>query len=277
MNRIRATAAGLQQRKNRSEALVDVDRYLSRIGLDAAPPVSLAGLTLLQQAHMTAVPFENLHVFAGLGVKTTIAWSWQKIVVDGRGGWCFELNGLFDALLKALGFEVRMIGAAVLLGGPNDAINHAALEVTLDRPYLVDVGFGEGPTQPLDLNHSGAQPGGDGDYELMASPKGTTLTKQVDGVPTAQYRFKRVTRELADFEPASELLQRESFFLEAPFATRLVDGGPERVTLTTEQLRFHGAGAESRRAIVPSDWADALVAWFNLTPVSGPANPDGSR
>ena len=81
-------------------------RYLDRIGLSEAPPVDVDGLEILQRAHLTEVPFENLDVHAGRGVGTGLGWSLPKIVDRRRGGWCFELNGAFSGLLRDLGFEV---------------------------------------------------------------------------------------------------------------------------------------------------------------------------
>ena len=96
----------------------------------------------------TSVPFENLDVFHRRGVQTGAEWSVPKIVARGRGGWCFELNGAFASLLEALGYQVTRFAATVLLptstgSGPSPIPTHLTLQVDLDRPYLVDVGFGD--------------------------------------------------------------------------------------------------------------------------------------
>ncbi len=247
-------------------ALVDTAAYLERIGFAGTPRVDLATLTELQQLHMTAVPFENLDVALGDGVVVDVAATIDKIVDHGRGGWCFEVNAAFGALLTALGFDVLLLGAAVLLGGPSKVIDHVALEVMLDQPYLVDVGFGESFTRPLALNTSGAQPGGDGDYEFIGSPQGTTLAKLDDGVPVAQYRFKRVAHTLAQFEPASALLQSDptSNWRSKPFATRLLDRGPDRVTLTRNKLKVTRDGVLTERPIEADEWVALLHQWFGI-------------
>ena len=171
----------------------NLEGYLGRLGLDGPPPVDRAGLEQLMRAHLAAVPFDNLDVFAGRPVSVEPEVSVAKIVDRRRGGWCFELNGAFAALLEHLGFPVLRLGAAVLLGGPTTVIDHLCLEVSLDEPYLVDVGFGDSFCVPLRLNQRGPQTGGTAPFELIDSREGLTLTRHdEEGVPVAQYRFRRV-------------------------------------------------------------------------------------
>ena len=174
------------------------------------------------------------------------------------------MNGAFGALLEAIGFEVRLLGAAVLLGGPSAVIEHLALEVTADQPYLVDVGFGEGFIRPLALNRAGPQDGGNGTYELIGSPQGTTLTRHVDGVPKPEYRFKRVALTLDDFTPISDSMQLDDDlnWKHKRFATRLLDGGPDRVTLSRDRLKIVRDDDESELPVEPDDWDRHLLEWF---------------
>jgi N-hydroxyarylamine O-acetyltransferase len=245
---------------------IDVAAYLERISFGGTPRVDLATLTELQQLHMTAVPFENLDVALGSGVTVDAAAAIDKIVEQGRGGWCFEVNAAFGTLLTALGFDVLLLGAAVLLSGPTRVIDHVALEVLLDQPYLTDVGFGESFTRPLGLNVAGPQAGGDGDYEFIPSPQGTTLAKLDDGVPVAQYRFKRVAHALQQFEPASDALQADAAgkWRTKPFATRLLDGGPDRATLTRNRLKVTRGGVQTEQAVPADEWHGVLHDWFGI-------------
>ena len=246
-----------------------IEAYLTRIGLSESPELTLDGLTTLQQSHLSTVPFENLDVASGIGVATDLDHSIDKVVSRNRGGWCFELNGAFAALLRSLGFPVVHLGAAVLLEGPTTVIDHLTLEVMVDQPYLVDVGFGDSFTTPLLLNSGDEQDGGSGTFQLIASPQGTTLARIDDGVPAAQYRFKRVAHTLSDFTAASNALQddRTLHWSTKPFATRLIDGGPDRVTLLKDRLKFTG-GAASEESVAPEDWADTLEQWFGMSPPS---------
>lgn len=171
---------------------IDVDRYLERIRAEGPVGVDLDSLARLQRAHMTWVAFENLDVFHRVGVTVDPISNVAKIVDRGCGGWCSEVNGAFAELLTSIGFHVRLLGAAVLLDGPNDVVDHLTLEVRLDDSFLVDVGFGESFWRPLRLNTDAVQDGGAGQFALFPSPKGTTLTSvAADGGLVPQYRFKR--------------------------------------------------------------------------------------
>ena len=247
---------------------VTVEQYLARIGLSEAPSIDLAGLTQLQRAHLSTVPFENLNVYWQTGVRTDTDWSLDKIVNGGRGGWCFEANGAFSWLLEQLGFRVTRLGAAVLLDGPSAQITHLTLEVMLDEPFLVDVGFGDSFINPLRLNSRALQDCGTGQYQFMPSPQGTTLTELDDGLPAARYRFKRISLTLANLEPASQQLydDPELHWRRWPFATRLIDGGPDRVTLLADRLKFRRDGEWTETPVAPEDWDAALNEWFDMTP-----------
>jgi len=239
---------------------VDVDRYLARIGFDRDPRHDLATLTDLQRAHMSTVAFENLDVYRGTDVLTDVAWSIPKIVDRNRGGWCFEVNGAFAALLAR-------VGAAVLLQGPNTTIDHLTLEVVLDKPYLVDVGFGDCFINPLELNSAGPQDGGNGTFELVRSTEGLTLCEHDEvGVPIPQYRFNRVARVMSDFVPASDSLQHdpELHWSKKPFATRLLDNGPDRVTLLGDRLKITRGGVVKETPVAAEEWADTLDKWFAM-------------
>ena len=247
----------------------DVDRYLSRLGLPSVPEPSRACLAELQYAHLVAVPFENLDiVFAG-GVPHDGAAALDK-VLGGRGGWCFELNEPFGALLRALGYDVVRLGAAVLLGGPSRVLDHLTLEVSggsdLIAPHLVDVGFGDSFTVPLALNRSGPQPGGPAEFELVPSPEGTTLAEYVDGIPEARFRFKRVAHDFAAFAPIAASMQTdpEKHWHRKPFATRLLGAGSDRVTLTHDAITFRRDGLVERHDVARVDWDHLLDEWFSM-------------
>lgn len=131
---------------------MDTAAYLNRIGLIGPLEPDLANLERLQRAHLSTVPFENLDVYSRRGVRTDDGWSVAKVVQRRRGGWCFELNGAFAALLSHLGYEVKRLAATVLYGRVSSIPTHLTVVVTLDRPYLVDVGFGDSFIRPLPLD-----------------------------------------------------------------------------------------------------------------------------
>ena len=132
---------------------MDVDTYLSRLGYRRAVRPDLATLRALHRAHLRAIPWENLDLQLQRPVTLDPAIAFDKLVVRGRGGWCYEMNGVFGAVLSAIGFSVTTLTSAVRRGerGDDSVGNHVALRVDLDRPYLADVGFAEGLLEPVPL------------------------------------------------------------------------------------------------------------------------------
>ncbi len=137
--------------------LPDKEAYLARIGLaGAALTADLESLDRLLTAHLATVPFENLDVlYGGLCPDLGVPALFDKIVTRRRGGYCFELNGLFYRLLEALGFEATPISVRIQMGRTERMpFTHRASLVKLDgQAYYCDVGFGAVPfpnAVPLD-------------------------------------------------------------------------------------------------------------------------------
>jgi len=134
---------------------MELQAYLDRIGHSGPVRPDLATLKALHRAHLKAISYENLDVQLGRRVTTDPADAYAKIVERGRGGWCYEMNGLFGWALDQIGFSVmRMAGAAnrELLG---DLLigNHLVLLVDLgaEGRWIADVGFGDGSIDPYPL------------------------------------------------------------------------------------------------------------------------------
>lgn len=133
---------------------MDVDRYLSRIRAARPAFVNLESLAALQAAHLMAVPFENLDIVQRRPISLDLEAIYEKVVLRRRGGFCYELNGLFAWLLESLGFTVARLSARTVDGideelGPE--FDHLVLRVDLDEPWLVDVGFGETFRSPMPM------------------------------------------------------------------------------------------------------------------------------
>jgi len=142
-----------------------VDRlaYFDRIGFRSEARPDLATLRALHRAHLQAIPYENLDVQFGQPVTTDPQAAFDKIVTRRRGGWCYEMNGLFGAVLADIGFEVtRMAGAATRETTGDSAIgNHLVLRVDLPQgPWIADVGFGDGALEPFPLRPAAFEIGG---------------------------------------------------------------------------------------------------------------------
>jgi N-hydroxyarylamine O-acetyltransferase len=134
---------------------LDLDGYLARIDWRGATTPTLATLTGLLRAHMSAIPFENLDVLLGRGIRIDLAAIEAKLVRARRGGYCFEHTTLFAAALEALGFVPLRHSARVLLVAPRTQAprTHMFLTVTLDEGrFVLDPGFGgPAPEVPIAL------------------------------------------------------------------------------------------------------------------------------
>lgn len=132
---------------------MNLDLYLQRIGYQGARVADLTTLCELHRAHLLAIPYENLDIHLGQRLTLDLPHIYHKIVEKQRGGWCYELNGLFAWALRTLGFRVTLLGSSVgrPAQGSNGDFDHLILRVDLARPWLVDVGFGNGFFEPLPL------------------------------------------------------------------------------------------------------------------------------
>ncbi|MDE2498980.1 MAG: arylamine N-acetyltransferase [Alphaproteobacteria bacterium] len=131
---------------------MNIDAYLERIGFAASVRPDLSTLAALHRAHLLAIPYENLDVQLGRPLTIEPASIFEKMVTNRRGGWCYEMNGLFGWALQQLGFKVTRSAGAVMRDVSGDASigNHLVLKVEFDDGvYLADVGFGDGPIDPI--------------------------------------------------------------------------------------------------------------------------------
>lgn len=133
---------------------MDLKAYFGRIGYVGEPRADLATLRALHRAHLLAIPYENLDVQLGRPVVLDEDAAFEKIVGRGRGGWCYEMNGLFAAVLEEIGFKVTRMAGAVMREAMGDIVlgNHLVLLVHVDgEPWIADVGLGDGSLDPFVL------------------------------------------------------------------------------------------------------------------------------
>ena len=187
---------------------LDLDAYLRRVGWRAAVAADLATLRGLAIAHVATIPFENLNPLLGLPVELDPAALEQKLVHDGRGGYCFEQNLLFAEVLRAIGFEVSGLIARVLWQHPEDAITaqtHMLLRVELDgESWLTDVGFGgQVLTGALRLQADVEQPTGHEPFRLVVRDGDWRMQSLVRGQWLSLYRFDLRPSQLIDYVVAN--------------------------------------------------------------------------
>ncbi|NGN67675.1 arylamine N-acetyltransferase, partial [Streptomyces sp. A7024] len=202
----------------------------------------------LQLRHLIAVPFENLSIHLGEPIVLTEQSLYDKIVERRRGGFCYELNGAFAALLTHLGYEVDLLAARVFgdggrLGPPYD---HMVLRVRTqdgDGPWLADVGFGRHAVHPLRADERGEQPDPEGVFRIQEAGEGHAddLDCHHDGSPV--FRVEQRPRALEDYAATCWYQQTspESHFTRSLTCSRLTaDGG--RITLSGDKLITTGPG-----------------------------------
>jgi N-hydroxyarylamine O-acetyltransferase len=136
-----------------------LQRYLDRINYGGSLEPSFATLAALQEAHVCSVPFENLDVQLGRPLSTSIQEAYEKIVINMRGGWCYEQNGLFGWALSEIGFDVCRIAASVMRQQKGTASEASHLCLLVQSPdsktkYLADVGFGGSMIKPIALEEA---------------------------------------------------------------------------------------------------------------------------
>ncbi|WP_327003357.1 arylamine N-acetyltransferase [Dactylosporangium sp. NBC_01737] len=244
-----------------------VDAYLDRIGVPRPAAADLATLRTLQRAHLATVPFENLSVHLGEKIVLQPAALVAKVVDRRRGGFCYELNGAFAALLTALGYEVTLHSCRVWTGRRFGVpLDHMAVRVQLDAPYLVDVGFGKFAHHPLRMDVTDAQPDPGGVYEVL--PQGPDLAVRGDG--TWEYLLDQRPYELLDFTPLCwwHRTSPESHFTRK--LTCSIVTGTGRVTLSGRTL-ITTAGAERTERIL--DDAEILAVYHDAFGIALDAVP----
>jgi N-hydroxyarylamine O-acetyltransferase len=146
---------------------VKLQPYLDRIGYTGNLEPNLETLIGLHRAHLQTIPYENLEIHFGRTLGLKLERIFERLVLERRGGWCYEMNGLFAWVLREIGFDVRLVSASVTDGNGKltDPGHHLALTVKLEKTWLVDVGWGNGFLDPLPLE-AGAHKQGFLEYRI---------------------------------------------------------------------------------------------------------------
>lgn len=134
----------------------EINRYLDRIGFQGEVRPDLATLELLHKQHVENVPFENIDISLGNEITLSLKLQFDKVVNQQRGGFCYELNQTFAALLSACGYKVSFLSARVFFRGVyGPEFDHLLLLVECEGKQVVaDVGFGKSFREPLPLSNN---------------------------------------------------------------------------------------------------------------------------
>lgn len=245
---------------------MDISRYLQRLNYSGPTEPTAETLRQLQLAHLQTVPFENLSIHSSEPIVLNDKALFEKIVERHRGGFCYELNGLFAGLLRQLGFKVTMLSARVAnkKGEFGPEFDHMTLVVTApDKPgerWLADVGFGDCFNEPLLLDVRTAQHQGARSYRIDAREDHLMLLqKENDGDWVAQYRFTLEPHEYADYAEMCHYHQTspESHFTKAPVCTRITHEG--RITLSGKRFISTTAGVREEREVLDQAEFDKIL------------------
>ncbi|MCH9648702.1 MAG: arylamine N-acetyltransferase [Deltaproteobacteria bacterium] len=262
-----------------------VEAYLGRIGIQGNPQPNLEPsfetLRKLHLAHLYSVPFENLDIPLGQPLGLSLPVLFDKIVGRRRGGFCYELNGLFAWLLQELGFPVvRLAGRVFGEEGLGPPFDHMLLVVGEREKWIADVGFGDSFLEPL-VWRRGEQVSQGHSFRLLEEQGIWTLQRLVSGAAwESQYLFSEEAHPLEAFEEMCHYQQTSpgSVFTRKATCSRATVGG--RVTLANGRLILTEGSdrrtkrvesAEEYRALLRKHFAMALPREAPVENLLGPS------
>lgn len=215
--------------------------YLNRISIQKDLSPDLNTLRELQRLHLYNIPFENLNIHKNVEIILDFDILSKKILNSRRGGYCYELNGLFYHLLKETGFDVKMISARVSSGDGEfgQEFDHLALIVNInDGQWLADVGFGDSFLEPLKFELDIVQKDKTGFYRITKhDDQYFRLSKSSNGKEfTDEYLFSSETRQWSDFQPMNKYHQTspKSHFTQKKICSIATETG--RISISNDKL-----------------------------------------
>ena len=247
---------------------MNIPAYLARIGYAGPVTPTAEVLRALHRAHMLSVPFENLDIARRRTIVVDQEACVRKIVQEHRGGFCYEMNGAFAALLEAIGFKVILLSARVGRqdGSFGPEFDHLTLRVDLDRPWLADVGFGDSFVEPLRLLPGIAQKDGSQIYRITEAANVLQLEKWDSAeIWKQQYRFTLRPRRIDEFADMCHYHQTspDSSFTRKRLCTRATPEG--RITLSDMKLVLTRNGQKEERILTSDkEWRAALRQHFEV-------------
>ncbi|MFN8661996.1 MAG: arylamine N-acetyltransferase [Thermomicrobiales bacterium] len=253
--------------------MLDVPAYLARISYEGPLAPTLPVLQQIHLAHLRSVPFENLDIHLGRPISLREEDLFAKVVERRRGGFCYELNGLFAALLRELGYTVTLLAAQFPREDGRSPIEHDHLVLSVAAPgmapVLADVAAGRsGFARPLAIEHDMEifQAEAVASFRLLPDDGGVRLWRQEPGGAWERtYRFTWRPHQLSDFEPGCKYHQTspESHFTQKRICTRMTSEG--RITLADDVLITTRDGLRQEEHVRDNEaWLTALRNHFGI-------------
>lgn len=227
---------------------LNLNKYLSRIKYNKKLSADLDTLIDLQKCHLLNIPFENLDIHNGTRITMDVEQFYNKIVEKKRGGFCYELNGLFNELLKALGFNTYIVSARVFntntAGNYGKEFDHLAIIVLLDNEkWLTDVGFGEFAFSPLKIDTGIEQKDERGIFRINRfNEEYYVVQKKTSPEWKSEYLFSLKPRDLSEFSGMCRYHQTspKSSFTQKKICSIATPTG--RITLTDNSFKITANG-----------------------------------
>ncbi len=230
------------------------ENYLCRIGIEQTDwAADLKNLKFLQRQHLLNIPFENLDIHWKRPILLDDKSFYEKIIVEKRGGFCYELNGLFYELLREIGFQSKMISARVSdgKGGFGAEYDHLAIITQIgDKEYLVYVGFGKFTAEPLQFILDVEQTDNNGVFSIRKFDEiYFEVIRKESGIWISEYVFTTLKRDLTEFSKMCRFHQTspESHFTQNKVCSLMTLGG--RKTLTNSKFVETDAMAKTDKII----------------------------
>lgn len=257
--------------------MLDLEAYFRRIAYAGSRAPTLQTLRALHLHHPLAIPFETLDALCGRTIRLDIESLQQKLIVERRGGYCFEQNMLFGEVLQALGFAVTRLAARVVWERPDEirARTHMLLFVQLgEGAYLCDVGFGGlTMTAPLRLEPDVEQATPHERFRVMRHGGELALEANLRGERRTLYRFDLQEQLQIDIEVLNHFVSTHPT---SPFLSSLMAARPDaqrRYALRDQRLSVHHANGSTERRDLHSvaELRTVLTETFGIVV---PAEPD---
>ncbi|WP_080054833.1 arylamine N-acetyltransferase family protein [Spirosoma aerolatum] len=244
---------------------MNINAYLTRIHYAGPVDVSLETLQNLHYQHLLSIPLENLDIHYGRDIVLDTDVLFTKLITKKRGGFCYELNGLFCELLRAIGFTAKLVSGQVFEPGKgfNDEFDHAAIIVHLNGiDWLVDVGFGRRfPLYPIAIQPGEIQEDRTGLYTIRSYNAAYWVIQYQNetGNWVPAYLFTTVSRQLTDFRSMCRYHQTSSasYFTQNMLCTLVTPNG--RITLTDDKLKITEQGRVTEQPVDDADDFEYLL------------------
>lgn len=247
----------LFEKRSRNPSL-DVDAYLKRIDCKREYRPSLRWLKNLHRNHLLHIPFENLDIHIGNQIILDIDKIFDKVIRQNRGGFCYELNGLFYHLLAELGFNVKILSAKVMTEEGNIGLEFEhlmAMAYLDDKQWLIDVGYGSSFSVPKEFALDLVQMDYNRFFKIIERPDGSfMLQSSNDSLEFKdEYIFTKKERQFVEFIGMCQYHQTspKSRFKQKKLITQMTKDG--RITLTDKKFITDRMGKKEEHQILNND------------------------